>query len=72
MAGYASNRRLLAAYEAASEKSSRNAVAALKAERTGWPDVPQYKAKAAHWETVADTLGAVLSIVVVNRYRTLN
>ncbi|EPJ2812903.1 hypothetical protein ACTHGN_006058 [Pseudomonas putida] len=54
------NRRLLAAYETASEKSSRCAVAALKAERADWPNVPQYKAQAAHWETVAETLGAVL------------
>ncbi|OPD98669.1 hypothetical protein AO994_30385 [Pseudomonas aeruginosa] len=58
------NRRLLAAYGAACEKSSNCAVAALSAERGGWSDVDRYKAKAAHWETVANTLGAVLSMEI--------
>ncbi len=58
------NRRLLAAYEVASENSSKCAVAALKAERADWPNVPQYKARAAHWETVTETLGAVLSMEI--------
>lgn len=39
------NRRLLAACEAASENSSRHAVAALKTERAGWPNVPRCKAR---------------------------
>ncbi|MBA6105909.1 hypothetical protein [Pseudomonas monteilii] len=58
------NRRLLSAYGAACERSSTAAVAALNAERGGWTDVDQYKAKAAHWETVANTLGAVLSMEI--------
>lgn len=58
------HRSLLAAYEAACQKSSRYAVGALKAERAGWPDAPMCKAKAAHWETVADTLRAVLSMEI--------
>lgn len=58
------NRRLLAAYGAACERSSNCAIAALSAERSGWTDVDQYKAKAAHWETVANTLGAVLSMEI--------
>ncbi|GLO06570.1 hypothetical protein PPUJ20005_05380 [Pseudomonas putida] len=55
---------MLAAYGVACEKSSVCAVAALNAERGGWTDVDQYKAKAAHWETVANTLGAVLSMEI--------
>lgn len=58
------NRHLLAAYTTACERSSSCAVAALSAERGGWNDVEQYKAKAAHWEAVASTLGAVLSMEI--------
>lgn len=58
------NRRLLAAYGAACERSSTSAIAALSAERGGWRDVDQRKAQAAHWETVANTLGAVLSMEI--------
>lgn len=58
------NRRLLAAYGSACELSSTSAVAALNAERGGWTDVGQYKAKAAHWETVAETLMSVLSMEI--------
>lgn len=58
------HRRLLDAYEAACRKSSSCAVHALKAERAGWSDAELYKVKAAHWETVADTLGAVLSMEI--------
>jgi hypothetical protein len=54
----------LAAYGAACERSSTFAVAALSAERGGWRDVEQYKAKAAYWEAVANTLGAVLSMEI--------
>jgi hypothetical protein len=49
---------------AACDRSSNCAVAALSAERGGWTDVDQYKVKAAHWETVANTLGAVLSMEI--------
>lgn len=58
------NRRLLAAYGVVCERSSKCAVTALTAERAGWADVAQYKAKAVHWETVATTLGAVLSMEI--------
>lgn len=58
------NRHLLAAYGAACEQSSNCAIAALTAERGGWRNVEEYKAKAAHWETVANTLGAVLSMEI--------
>lgn len=58
------NRRLLAAYGTACDRSSNCAISALSAERGGWTDVDHYKAKAAHWETVASTLAAVLSMEI--------
>lgn len=58
------NLRLLAAYGAVCERSSNCAIAALSAERGGWADVDHYKVKAAHWETVASPLGAVLSMEI--------
>ncbi|MDD1016962.1 hypothetical protein [Pseudomonas rubra] len=58
------NRRLLAGYEATSRNSSRYAIAALKAEREESPNIQKCKAQAAYWETVAETLEAVLSMVI--------
>lgn len=58
------NRRLLSAYEMACEKSARCAIAALRAERAEQPNATQYKAKATHWETVAEILAAVLNMEI--------
>lgn len=58
------NRRLLAGYETASRNSSMYARAALKAEREESPNTQKCKAQAAYWETVAETLEAVLSMVI--------
>lgn len=58
------NLRLLGGYETASRNSSMYARAALKAEREESPNTQKCKAQAGYWETVAETLEAVLSMVI--------
>lgn len=65
------NRRLLAGYETASRNSSMYARVALKAEREESPNTHKCKAQAAYWETVAETLEAVLSMVITGGMRKL-
>jgi hypothetical protein len=55
-------RQLLAAYDISCRRAASEARAALLAERSGWEDVALRKARAAHWQSVADTLGSVLSM----------
>lgn len=65
------NRCLLAGYETASRNSSMYARSALKAEREESPNTQKCKAQAAYWETVAETLEAVLSMVISGEMRKL-
>jgi hypothetical protein len=55
-------RRLLVAFDVSCCNAASGARSAILAERVGWADVACRKARAAHWLSVADTLGAVLSM----------
>lgn len=60
----ARNQHLLDAYNEACRLAAREARSALITERTDCDGVDQHKAKAAHWQSVADSLGAVLSMEI--------